>query len=57
MSSYQGKHRRGPLGEWVGRVRDELDKLAEPWHRYTGRHRDESDLALGRDILTAVGAL
>ena len=57
MSSYQGKHRRGPLGEWVGRVRDELDKLAEPWHRYTGRHRDESDLALGRDILTAVRAL
>ena len=53
----QGKHRRGPLGEWVGRVRDELDKIAEPWHRYTGRHRDDSDSALARDILTAAGVL
>jgi len=57
MRAHQGKHRRGPLGEWVGKVRDEFDKIAEPWHRYTGRHRDDSDSALARDILTAAGLL
>ena len=58
MSDYQGKHRRD--SEWAAlqcRIRDLHDKVMPAEDRALGRHRDESDLALGRDILTAVGAL
>ena len=50
MSDYQGKHRRGAWGEFVGRERDTLDDLE--LNDYVGRHRDDSEHSDGiEDVL------
>lgn len=49
MSDYQGKHRRGEWGDFVGRVRDLHDQLG--LNEHIGEHRDNSDQALARDLL------